>query len=121
MLAAFRAFTVIVVAGLTLALAAPSSAQDGRLLAKHQAAGQACAACHRESPPSKKPAAAICQSCHGDQSKLAAATSKADPNPHAPPHLAAGESQVCGDCHSVHKQSDITCTDCHRGFNFNVK
>ena len=101
--------------------AAPSAAQDGRLLAKHQGAGQSCAACHRERPPSKRPETATCFGCHGDQAKLAAATAKAQPNPHAPPHLEAGASQACGDCHSVHKQSEVSCSDCHRSFEFNVK
>jgi hypothetical protein len=122
MLAFCRAVGVALIAGLALSLLTlASSAQDGRLLARHQAAGQTCSACHRETPPAVKPAVAVCQACHGDQGKLAAATAKADPNPHAPPHLEAGGTQTCGECHSIHKQSEVSCTDCHRGFQFNVK
>jgi nitrate/TMAO reductase-like tetraheme cytochrome c subunit len=122
MLATLLAARVVVLAGLALLLLTfASPAQDGRLLARHQTAGQTCVACHSEQPPSAKPRPAVCQTCHGDQGKLAATTVKADPNPHAPPHLAAGEAQLCGDCHSIHKQSEVTCIDCHRGFQFNVK
>lgn len=97
------------------------SAEDGRLLARHQAAGQTCTACHTEQPPQAKPANASCLGCHGDQAAIAAKTVKADPNPHAPPHLEKGGTQTCGDCHSIHKQSEVSCSDCHRGFTFNVK
>lgn len=121
-LAARKGWLVVVALVAALLVAnLPLSAQDGRLLAKHQSAGQSCAACHAETPPQKKPAPAACAGCHGNQAAIAAKTAKADPNPHAPPHLAAGEGQVCTDCHSVHKQSEVTCTDCHRGFTFNAK
>ena len=114
-LVAIAALATLLLTGVTV------SAQDGRLLARHQAAGQSCTACHAETPPRQKPATAGCLGCHGDQAAIAAKTAKANPNPHAPPHLDAGGTQTCTDCHSVHKQSEVTCTDCHRGFNFNVK
>ena len=34
---------------------------------------------------------------------------------------AAGDTQACNDCHHVHKASEVACTECHRGFKFNVK
>jgi len=43
-----------------------------------------------------------CLGCHGDQQELANKTKEASPNPHAPPHLPAGETQVCAECHHVH-------------------
>ena len=43
------------------------------------------------------------------------------PNPHAPPHLPAGEAQFCAECHHVHRPSEVSCTSCHREFNFNQK
>ena len=121
MLPASIRVVIVCLAALLPLLAAPCSAQDGRLLAKHQATGATCTGCHRETPPAARPPQAICLACHGDQAKLAAATAKAQPNPHAPPHLAADETQACADCHSIHKQSEVSCTDCHRSFEFNVK
>src|SRR3974390_2131903 len=73
----------ISLAALLLMVGAPVSAEDGRLLAKHQAVGQTCASCHREEPARTRPGEAVCFTCHGDQAKLAAVTAKADPNPHA--------------------------------------
>jgi nitrate/TMAO reductase-like tetraheme cytochrome c subunit len=99
-----------------------SLAADNKLLIdRHKAAGLECGSCHSESPPQAAPSNSKCIGCHGDQAKLAAQTKYASPNPHAPPHLSPGETQACQDCHHVHKQSEITCTDCHRSFQFNIK
>ena len=99
-----------------------SLADDATLLiTKHQAAGLTCASCHNEKPPQVAPDDSKCVSCHGDQAKLAVLTKNANPNPHAPPHLAQGQTQACKDCHHVHKPSEVSCTDCHHTFQFNVK
>ena len=45
-----------------------------------------------------------------DQAKLPARTAKADPNPHASPHLPQGATQVCSDCHHIHKPSEASCS-----------
>ncbi|WP_420840894.1 cytochrome c3 family protein [Bradyrhizobium quebecense] len=48
-------------------------------------------------------------------------TREASPNPHASPHLRAGETPVCSECHHVHRLSDISCSSCHGEFQFSVK
>ena len=90
------------------------------MLEKHQAAGKKCASCHKESGAKKPVANKVCQDCHGPQPKLAERTAQAHPNPHAPPHLAAGEAQACNDCHKAHQPSEVACNECHRGFKFNI-
>lgn len=87
----------------------------------HRAAGLKCAQCHHEQPPTLAPAVTTCLGCHGDQRTLANKTSGAIPDPHAPPHLAAGEVQNCNECHHVHRKSEISCSTCHRDFEFDVK
>lgn len=122
MSATIRAILSLAIVGMVALGVEPARTDDGPLLInKHQAAGLTCAQCHRESPPRSLPANSVCVGCHGDQAKLAALTTKSDPNPHAPPHLPAGETQVCADCHHVHKQSEVSCSDCHRSFHFNIK
>jgi hypothetical protein len=91
------------------------------LIETHRAAGVECAQCHREQPPKLPPANAVCLGCHGQQQALASKTSAASPNPHAPPHLAEGETQVCTDCHHVHRRSEVSCSTCHPDFYFDVK
>jgi len=91
------------------------------LLDRHQSAGIGCPSCHKETPPHVKPADSVCLGCHGDQAKLAQLTSKDAPNPHAPPHLAPGETQACDDCHHVHRASELSCVDCHHSFQLDVK
>ena len=106
---------------LVLGVPALAHAVDtGPLLEKHNARQIACASCHKEAP-NRKPAGAVCLTCHGDQKALAARSANAKPNPHAPPHLAPGETQDCNDCHHLHQASENACADCHRGFRFNVK
>jgi hypothetical protein len=100
----------------------PLQADDRPLLFEtHRAAGVGCAQCHQEQPPKLPPPNATCLGCHGDQAALASKTSAASPNPHAPPHLAVGETQICAECHHVHRRSEISCSTCHRDFYFDVK
>ncbi|WP_456635231.1 cytochrome c3 family protein [Bradyrhizobium sp. USDA 10063] len=95
---------------------------DNRLLFDaHHSAGLSCAQCHDERPPKVSPSVDKCLSCHGDQQSLARKTEQTFPNPHASPHAAPGEVQVCADCHHVHRPSEVTCSSCHREFFFNVK
>jgi len=91
------------------------------LIKTHSASRLTCAQCHQERPPTSAPSNAPCLGCHGDQQALAQKTEGASPNPHAPPHLPPGETQVCSECHNVHKQSAVSCSSCHHDFFFNVK
>ena len=91
------------------------------LFETHRAAGLKCAQCHQEQPPRLAAPNSICLGCHGDQQALANKTSAAIPNPHAPPHLAAGEIQACNECHHIHRKSEVSCSTCHREFYFDVK
>ncbi len=114
---------IIAMAGIVLAtFVGLAKADDAPLLLdRHKAAGLTCASCHKEKPPRTKSPNKRCLDCHGGQEKLAAKTSKVTPNPHAPPHLAAGDVQACDDCHHIHQPSEVACADCHHGFHFNVK
>ena len=57
-----------------------------------------------------------CMACHGDYQKLAKATEKLTPNPHAS-HL--GDVN-CEDCHKADKaQPELMCNQCHQ-FAFKV-
>lgn len=99
-----------------------ASPQDRRsLIDRHRDKGLTCGSCHAEQPPRLKPADSVCARCHGDQARLAILTSKASPNPHASPHLSPGETLACGDCHHVHRPSEVSCTTCHQDFDFDVK
>ena len=91
------------------AVAAPG-AGHGFLIDKHIAAGLTCSKCHAESPPAKGPDTATCLTCHGGTyAKLAAMTSKDDPNPHA-----SHQGDVdCAECHHVHTASVTLCDQCH--------
>jgi|ERR1022692_884748 cytochrome c3-like protein len=91
------------------------------LIETHRTAGLKCAQCHQEQPPRLAPPSSTCLACHGDQATLANRTSEASPNPHAPPHLPGGETQLCGECHHVHRKSEVSCNTCHREFHFDVK
>jgi len=99
----------------------PVFSDDQLLIAKHRAVGLNCAQCHEEKPPAHTPSASVCMGCHGDQQAIARKTESASPNPHAPPHSAPGETQVCTECHHVHRPSEVTCISCHRDLFFNVK
>ena len=90
------------------------------LLAKHQAAGVTCAVCHPETPPATAVRAPTCLGCHGDAAKLAAATWRTAPNPHASPHLVAPAPPQCDTCHHLHRPSENACVRCHEGFVFEV-
>lgn len=117
----FPRWAALACAALLVLATGGAFAQD---LAKvHADAKVACAKCHVQAKPAKSPAKpnASCVTCHGPQKALAEKTAAAKPNPHAPPHLAAGDTQACNDCHHVHKASEVACTECHRGFKFNVK
>lgn len=100
---------------------APAADDARSLLEIHQGKGLNCASCHTEAPPQVPPPTTKCTGCHGDQATVAARTKNETPNPHAPPHLAPGETQNCEECHHVHKPSEVTCTDCHHSFEFNIK
>ncbi len=100
-------------------MAAPGFAQA--LHDRHEAAGVACGACHREEPPKAKPPDAACTTCHGTMVGKDAPPLARSPDPHASPHLGPGEVPACGECHHVHKPSEATCVACHRGFRFQMK
>ncbi len=114
-----------IVAGLAsaflIAFVTQLRADGDSLLQVHRNAGLNCTSCHTESPPQQASPDSKCTGCHGDQAAVGARTKNLTPNPHAPPHLAAGETQDCAECHHVHKTSEVTCTDCHHSFQFNMK
>jgi Cytochrome c3 len=112
---------VLVMFGGLLVLTQQLSGQDRLLIAAHRTTGVTCAQCHQEKPPARSPSSNVCLTCHGDQQALAKKTEGASPNPHAAPHATPGETQVCTECHHVHRPSEVTCTSCHRDFFFNVK
>jgi hypothetical protein len=97
--------------------AAPAAAG----LERHQKAGLTCRSCHKEEPPTSPVPGDQCMTCHGDLAKLVQKSSKAVPNPHASPHLNPGEQPNCGDCHHIHKPSEVSCLNCHQDFKFTVK
>ncbi|MGZ5874323.1 MAG: cytochrome c3 family protein [Bradyrhizobium sp.] len=105
----------------TIASRAPQADDHPLLIETHRAAGLKCAQCHQQQPPRLAPSVSTCLACHGDQAALANRTSGASPNPHAPPHLPSGEIQICGECHHVHRKSEVSCNTCHREFHFDVK
>jgi hypothetical protein len=88
----------------------PTWAAEGLFMGdKHKNRDTDCSGCHKESPPKQDVPMAVCLGCHGDYRKVAAKTSKLDPNPHDS-HL--GEFD-CGKCHHAHKASVNACADCH--------
>ena len=109
-------------AALVAAILSAHSLRAGQLLIEtHRAAGVNCGQCHQEKPPALKPPPDVCLACHGDQATLAKKSENASPNPHAPPHAPSGETQICTECHHVHRPSEVSCSNCHRDFFFNVK
>ncbi len=71
-----------------------------------------------------------CLACHGTREAIAEATSGSTvltdekgrvENPHALPSVSAHEKTLCGDCHTVHKDSSLEetaqayCVSCHHG------
>ncbi len=104
----------------TAALFAASASYGQALHDAHSKALVPCAACHKQTPPEPKPPDSVCVTCHGTMLPSAGRIAKS-PDPHASPHLGPGEVPVCGDCHRVHKPSEVTCVMCHRGFQFKIK
>lgn len=102
-----------------LATAAPAFAQ--MLHDVHAGAGIPCSACHTETPPSDPTPTATCVACHGTMIGPLDAEDVRWPDPHRSPHLGPGEVPVCSECHSVHGQSEDTCSLCHRGFSFEME
>jgi ribosomal protein L37AE/L43A len=102
-------------------VSAVRTSERSLLIEAHQAKGVSCGQCHKETAARSASTNQDCTDCHGDQTSLALRTAKADPNPHASPHLPQGQTQVCSDCHHIHKPSEVACSDCHRSFKFNVK
>ena len=86
----------------------------------HKGAGVECAACHQTPPPAVVPNAA-CVACHGTMLGPREGAIPLFPDPHNSPHLGAGEVPVCSDCHKIHGVAEVTCSVCHRGFQFNLK
>lgn len=97
----------------------PSGGANGQALNDaHHAAGVGCPACHVEAPPRSAPPDATCVACHGTMLDIEGASL---PDPHASPHLGPGETPACGECHKVHRPSEVTCVMCHRGFRFDIR
>jgi hypothetical protein len=115
------AFMLAATAVVLLLVGDVSAAQPATpLLTKHQTAGVTCASCHPETPPATAVRATTCLGCHGDAAKLAAATWRTTPNPHASPHLVAPAPPQCDTCHHLHRPSENACIQCHQGFGFEV-
>lgn len=102
---------VIAVGIMALGWSNRTSAEEKKqfLADRHQAKGQNCASCHKESPPKSGVTSAVCLQCHGDAEKLAMRTMAVRPNPHDS-HL--GEMD-CDKCHHGHKASEDACGKCH--------
>jgi fumarate reductase flavoprotein subunit len=84
---------------------------------KHAGRGLACVNCHQTASPTHAASEKICQSCHGDSSKVAFLTQSLQANPHDS-HLGPME---CTKCHKEHKESEIVCLECHNQFEFRNK
>lgn len=113
---------ILVLAAACAIAATAASASDEGLHGVHAAAGLECAACHTdEGPPEAAPDHEVCVACHGTMLPAADAPAPDGPDPHASPHLMAGETPVCTECHRIHEPSVVTCTMCHRGFEFDIK
>lgn len=78
-------------------------------ISKHAGSGIKCVSCHGTGQQQERVTMAKCLQCHGSYEKLAKASSKLDPNPHA-----SHEGQVrCGLCHAEHGKSVLSCKECH--------
>ncbi len=97
---------------------AGQSASPAAGLEKHQKAGLTCQVCHKEEPPKAAVPDTQCLACH-DLAKVVE-KSKGNPNPHASPHLNAGEKPKCAECHHIHKASEVSCAACHSDFKFTM-
>jgi hypothetical protein len=104
------------VAGAAALVALAMGAQARALLDRHEAAGVDCVRCHAGAPDAD-PGHAPCVACHGS---MVDGPVPAGPDPHHSPHLAAGAEPDCTSCHSVHGAGEVTCSFCHRGFEFTL-
>jgi len=111
------AWSIVLLAG--LAAWSPIKAQS--LHDVHQGAGVPCAACHQEAPPAVAPPNGTCIACHGTMLEDIEGRAPSSPDPHRSPHLGPGEIPACTECHKVHSPSEVTCVQCHRGFEFNIR
>lgn len=102
--------TVIHIVALALGIVLQTAPAAGQQLrGAHQAAGLACAACHKDGTVAR-PDAAACRECHGDHAAVAKLTAAANPNPHA-----SHEGELrCTLCHRVHQPSSLYCNQCHQ-------
>lgn len=97
-----------------------SSAGAQALHDVHKGAGIECAACHQAPPPAPVPNE-TCVACHGTMLVPRSGSAPISPNPHNNPHLGTGQVPVCSECHKIHGVSEVTCSVCHRGFQFDIK
>lgn len=96
-----------------LTIEGDAAADERLLIERHKVAGVVCAACHDETPDSVVPSSKKCIACHGPLTGLIVRTMHLTPNPHASPHVEPGATQLCTDCHHVHRPSEVTCVQCH--------
>lgn len=101
--------------------AATEVGPGGVLARKHAAAGVACAKCHAAGTPARtkgKHAAVprlatktACLGCHGSYQAVASKTV----NYHNwyNPHVSHYGELDCGQCHRMHRTSELFCTSCH--------
>ena len=99
-----------------------SSVRGEALHDAHRAADVQCDDCHQDAD-SEPPPDGACIACHGTmvEQEDPARAQRRSPDPHRSPHLGPGEVPVCSDCHHVHRESEVTCVMCHRGFKFSVE
>lgn len=97
-----------------------SGARGQVLQDKHGDAGVQCSDCHRNTSP-EPPSHVVCVACHGTTLEREQPVRQRGPDPHRSPHLGPGEVPVCSDCHHVHRESEVTCVMCHRGFKFDIE
>jgi len=88
----------------------------------HVNAGLTCNACHTQLDPISPVPDATCVACHGTMiGEPREGGNISFPDPHRSPHLAPGEVPACTECHRIHQPSEVTCTVCHRAFEFEIK
>lgn len=108
-------FTGYAAALAALLLAVPL-AHGQALHDRHAGVGVPCAACHQETPASAAPPDAVCVACHGGM--IGQDAPLMSPDPHRSPHLGPDELPACTECHGIHREAEVTCVMCHRGFQF---
>lgn len=72
----------------------------------HKAAGILCNKCHEKMPPKDDIPSSACLACHANYKELTAALK-------INPHDAHVTYTRCGECHHVHKPSEVQCLSCH--------